>query len=65
MATFTNGNITNTAWVASRKEGSGSITFTDLTDHSAAGTFSFQLISSHPDAAGNKVMTNGKFKLKW
>lgn len=54
-------------WMAGDDFGSGSVTFTKLTSTDAEGTFTVTLVPSplHPAATGNKVITEGKFSVKF
>lgn len=54
-------------WMAGDEFGSGSVTFTKLTSTDAEGTFTVTLVPSplHPAATGNKVITEGKFSVKF
>jgi Family of unknown function (DUF6252) len=65
-ALFTMNSNGSKSWQAASTLGSGSVTVTTLTATGATGTFSFTLVANGGSgASGNKVVTNGKFNLKF
>ncbi|MGE0439091.1 MAG: DUF6252 family protein [Gemmatimonadales bacterium] len=63
-----NGNLTiaGQGWLATSGSGSGSITVTSVSASAAEGTFQFTMAPvSGTGATGNKVITEGKFKVTY
>jgi Family of unknown function (DUF6252) len=59
-------NSTNGAqWHAQAGSGSGTVTITAITSNSVTGTFAFNAPASSGSATGTKVVTEGKFNLKF
>ncbi|MBM3942159.1 MAG: hypothetical protein FJ316_04395 [SAR202 cluster bacterium] len=59
------GNSSSQVWNSYAQGGTGTITFTTLTDHRAVGTFSFEAMPSVGGATGTMKVTNGKFDVTY
>jgi hypothetical protein len=57
---------TGASWTANLTQGSGTVKITSLTSTAVAGNFSFTLVpTSGTAAAGNRVISDGAFNIKF
>jgi len=64
-AVLTTTTLNPKTWTASLVGGGGSVTLTTVTELGAEGTFSFTGVASGGAATGNRIVTGGKFSVKF